>query len=107
MAVALVNARTSSSTTAPAGGREPQPLVPLDDLYLAPAAVTGVPADHDLAVLVADAYGVVVRRDHANRLAVTVADAYRIRDARMRAEVELRKAAGPVETCTTRTIEER
>jgi hypothetical protein len=65
-------------------------LVAVDELYLAPAPVTGVPADDDAAHLLEDLYGVHVVRDANGRPAVSVADAIRIGCARAAAEAELR-----------------
>jgi len=67
--------------------------VPLSDLYqpasIAAGNVALLPPEAEQAEYLQRAYGVTAVRDHANRLAVTVADAYSIRDQRMAAEAEL------------------
>jgi hypothetical protein len=67
-----------------------EPLVAVDELYLAPAPVTGVPADDDDVQLLEAIYNVHVVRDANGRPAVSVADAIRISCARAAAEAELR-----------------
>lgn len=60
-------------------------LVPVRDLY-------NISQDDPETVdYVTAAYKVQVVRDHANRPAVTLADAYRIRDAALKAEAELQE----------------
>jgi hypothetical protein len=70
-----------------------EPTVPLSDLYqpvrMAGAAVAIMPPEDEQADHMQRTYGVAVVRDHANRLAVSLADAYKVRDARLAAESEL------------------
>ncbi len=75
---------------------KPQVLVPLEDLYAVPnrTAHGGESPEH-----LERAYGVTVLRDHRDRPAVSLEDAYRIRDARQAAAAEL--------TLIAETAEER
>lgn len=80
-----------STTVRAADKSAAEPLVRVDQLYLSPSAVTGVPASDDDAALIGDLYGVQVVRDASGRPAVSVADAIRIGCARAAVEAELRR----------------
>ncbi|QLQ10953.1 MAG: hypothetical protein HZY75_11985 [Nocardioidaceae bacterium] len=63
------------------------PTVPIADLYVTGHMPNGN-ADSEVEHL-QRVYGVRCVHDYANRLAVTLADAYKVRDLRMAAEQEL------------------
>jgi hypothetical protein len=69
-----------------------EPLIPLEDLHtpggLNTAAVSVLPAD-GVEEFLRRQYGVTVVLDHRNRRAVSLADAYKVRDARQAAADEL------------------
>ena len=64
--------------------------VPITDLYGHSRRMGN--ATDEYADYIRSMYGVTVIRDHANRHAVSVEDAYRIRDAIMKTESELSRA---------------
>ena len=71
----------------------PEPTWPVTELYtpthIAAGNVGLLPPEPQLADYLTRTYGVTVVRDPRNRMAVSLADAYRIRDARMAAEAVL------------------
>jgi len=76
--------------------RKPEVLVPLEDLYAVPnrtaAGVSYGPGDGESPEHVARAYGVTVVLDHRDRHAVSLADAYKIRDRRKALADEIQAA---------------
>jgi hypothetical protein len=73
--------------------RDHEPTVPLGDLYQAAGVKGGslnvLPPEPELAEYLSRTYDVTVIRDHRNRLALTIPDAYKVRDVRLAAEAEL------------------